>query len=166
MDRIITRMTKMGISDIVKMDIEALYSAFSKEDFKKANMFANRIMSNAIISEDPRFAVIGFFLKDVALIYLEIKAKKETSMFSTAKSFGEVYIKKINLEGKLEDFWKEYHELCLSIRKYLQDESLLNTAYENPQILARKLQAFRKSLTNPQYHVREDSFVYGDDVLT
>ncbi len=51
-------------------------------------------------------------------------------------------------------------------RKYLQDESLLNTAYENSQILARKLQAFRKSLTNPQYHVREDLFVYGDDILT
>jgi len=51
-------------------------------------------------------------------------------------------------------------------RKYLQDESLLNTAYENSQTLARKLQAFRKSLANPQYHVRENSAVYGDDILT
>jgi len=48
-------------------------------------------------------------------------------------------------------------------RKYLQDESLLDKAYENSQTLARKLQAFRKSLTNSKYQVREEKSVYGDD---
>jgi hypothetical protein len=115
-------MVKMDISGILKMDVEALYSAFNKEDFKKANMFANRIMSNAIIGEDPKFTIIGFFLKDISLIYLELKAKKETTMFSTAKSFGEVYIKNINLDGNLDEYWQRYHELCNSIRKYLQND--------------------------------------------
>jgi len=49
-------------------------------------------------------------------------------------------------------------------RKYFQDESLLNKAYENSQVLARKLQTFRKTLSNSQYQVRENS-VYGDDDL-
>lgn len=115
-------MVKMDISGILKMDIEALRSAFNKEDFKKANMFANRIMSNALISEDPKFTTIGFFLKDISMIYLELKAKQETSMFSTAKSFGEVYIKSINLDEGLDEYWQKYHELCNSIRKYLQNE--------------------------------------------
>jgi four helix bundle protein len=48
-------------------------------------------------------------------------------------------------------------------RKYLEDESLLDKAYENSQILARKIQAFRKSLTNSKYQIKEVSLVYGDD---
>lgn len=50
-------------------------------------------------------------------------------------------------------------------RKYFQDESLLNKSYEDSQILAKKLQAFRKSLSNTQYQVREDTSIYGDDDL-
>jgi four helix bundle protein len=50
-------------------------------------------------------------------------------------------------------------------RKYFPDESPINKAYEDSQILARKLQAFRKSLTNSQYQIREDSSIYGDDDL-
>ncbi|MBK9924933.1 MAG: four helix bundle protein [Anaerolineales bacterium] len=48
-------------------------------------------------------------------------------------------------------------------RGYLQDETLLNKAYEDSQTLARKLQSFRKSLSNHQYQVREDEITYGDD---
>ena len=48
-------------------------------------------------------------------------------------------------------------------RGYIQDESLLNQAYENSQMLARKLQAFRKTLST-QYQVRDESSLYGEDV--
>jgi four helix bundle protein len=48
-------------------------------------------------------------------------------------------------------------------RGYLQEESLLQKAYEASQILARKLQTFRKSLSNSQYPIREDSPAYGED---
>ena len=50
-------------------------------------------------------------------------------------------------------------------RNYIQDESLLKKVYEDSQILARKLQAFRKSLSNPQYQIREHSPAYGEDDL-
>lgn len=50
-------------------------------------------------------------------------------------------------------------------RGYLQEENILHKAYEASQVLARKLQTFRKSLTNPQNQIREDSPVYGDDDL-
>jgi four helix bundle protein len=40
-------------------------------------------------------------------------------------------------------------------RGYLQDETLLNKAYENSQVLARKLQSFRKSIS--VYQVKEES---------
>ena len=48
-------------------------------------------------------------------------------------------------------------------RGYLQEETLLNKAYEDSQTLARKLQAFRKSLSNSQYQVREEPTIYGDE---
>jgi four helix bundle protein len=50
-------------------------------------------------------------------------------------------------------------------RGYLGDAVLLTKVYEDSQILARKLQSFRKSLSNSQYQVREDISIYGDDVL-
>ena len=50
-------------------------------------------------------------------------------------------------------------------RKYFQDETLLNISYEDSQILAKKLQAFRKSLSNTQYQVREDTSTYRNDDL-
>ena len=48
-------------------------------------------------------------------------------------------------------------------RKYLQDETLLDKAYEDSQILARKLQTFRKSIS--PYRVQEDSPSYENNLL-
>lgn len=48
-------------------------------------------------------------------------------------------------------------------RNYIQDESLLKKLYEDSEVLAKKLQSFRKSIS--QYQVREDTPTYGDEVL-
>ncbi len=48
-------------------------------------------------------------------------------------------------------------------RGYFRDESLLNVAYENSQVLAKKIQSFRKSIS--PYQVREESPLYGDEGL-
>jgi four helix bundle protein len=50
-------------------------------------------------------------------------------------------------------------------RGYLQDEILLSKVYEDSQVLVKKLQTFRKSLSNSQYQIREDVAIYGDDIL-
>jgi four helix bundle protein len=50
-------------------------------------------------------------------------------------------------------------------RGYIEDGNLLKKIYEASQLLAKKLQNFRKSLSNSQYQVREDSSVYGDSDL-
>ena len=50
-------------------------------------------------------------------------------------------------------------------RSYLQEESLLQKTYETSQVLARKLQTFRKSLSTPQHQIREDLPAYGEDDL-
>jgi four helix bundle protein len=49
-------------------------------------------------------------------------------------------------------------------RGYFQDESLLNKVYEDSQVLAKKLQAFRKSLSNAPRGIREEAEAYGEDI--
>ena len=51
-------------------------------------------------------------------------------------------------------------------RAYVKNESLLKEIYEESQLLVKKLQSFRKTLSNSQYQVREDISAYEDDVLT
>lgn len=51
-------------------------------------------------------------------------------------------------------------------RSYLQNEELLKKMYDDSQILARKLQSFRKTLSNSQYQVREEDVLYRDEILT
>lgn len=48
-------------------------------------------------------------------------------------------------------------------RKYLQDEAVLDKVYEDSQLLAKKLQAFRKSIS--PYQVQEDLPPYEGDLL-
>lgn len=47
-------------------------------------------------------------------------------------------------------------------RKFLQEEVVLNKAYEDSQLLAKKLQTFRKSIS--PYRIQEDSPAYNDDL--
>jgi len=49
-------------------------------------------------------------------------------------------------------------------RNYINDENLLKKVYEDSQILARKLQAFRKSLS-PKHQIKEESPEYEDGEL-
>ena len=52
----------------------------------------------------------------------------------------------------------------ISRRGYLQDEIMLNKAYQDSQMLARKLQSFRKSISS-SYQVKEDSPLYAESDL-
>ena len=48
-------------------------------------------------------------------------------------------------------------------RGYLKDQDLLKKMYVDSQLLAKKLQNFRKSLSSSQYQVRESSSIYEDE---
>lgn len=48
-------------------------------------------------------------------------------------------------------------------RGYIQDQTLLTKIYEDSQVLAKKLQAFRKTI-NP-YQIKEETPTYGEDNL-
>jgi len=110
------------ISQIIEQDVKAAYSAFRNDDFRLMNIYANRIMTNAIFDEKPQLTLIGFFLKGISRIYDRMKAYKDLTAFATAKSIGDTYIKSINVESEIKEFWEEYDNFYNRIRKYEQDE--------------------------------------------
>jgi hypothetical protein len=114
--------TIMDIHEVIEQDVKAAYLAFKDDNFRDMNIFANRIMSNAVLSTDYRFTLVGFFLKEMARIYGPIKARKELSAFSTAKSLGDVYIKSINLEKSFNDLWEEYNQFYYRLGEHRLDE--------------------------------------------
>jgi len=119
------------ISKIIEQDVKAAYSAFKNDDFTDTNIFANRIMANAILGEDSRLILVGFFLKEMARIYGPIKARKDLSTFSTAKSLGDVYIRSINSKGSINELWEQYHEFYNRVRGHRQDEYEKQSYKEN-----------------------------------
>ena len=48
-------------------------------------------------------------------------------------------------------------------RHYLSDESMINTVYSKSQLLARKLQSFRKSLVPASSQIREEAALYSSE---
>lgn len=109
---------KMDISQVIKQDLKAASSAFDSDDFRLMNIFANRIMSNSILGEDSRSTLVGFFLREIARIYGQIKAREELTIFTTAKSHGYAYIKSIKLENDVQAFWEQYHDFLDKTREY------------------------------------------------
>jgi hypothetical protein len=112
----------MDIHEVIEQDAKAAYSAFKNDDFRDMNIFANRIMSNAVLSEDYRFVLVGFFLKEIARIYGLMKARKDLSAFSTAKSLGDTYLKSIGLGKSFNELWEEYYQFYGRVGEHRLDE--------------------------------------------
>lgn len=121
----------MELSQIIEQDVKATHLAFRDDDFTAMNMFANRVMANAILSEKPQLSLIGFFLKEMTRIYERIKAYEDLTTFATAKSLGETYIKSIKLESEIKEFWEQYHHFYNRIRKHEQNKFEKESYEEN-----------------------------------
>jgi hypothetical protein len=109
------------VEKVIGEDLKAALGAFRDDDFGNVNVFANRIMSNAIFGENQKIFLPGFFLKDVAFTFGLLKARKTPMPFATAKAHGFSYVE--NLGKSLtsldeEQLWKDFHEFNDKIRKF------------------------------------------------
>ncbi len=116
-----------NINKIIELDIKAAVQAFKANDFSTMNTFANRSMANAIMGENKKLLLPGFFLKDLALTYGIIFAQKDSAI-STAKTVGNSYLESVLSitrkpdEKKLGALWKEFFDFNLKIKTYLKDD--------------------------------------------
>jgi len=120
-----------NILQVIEQDVKAAHSAFRSDDFALMNIFSNRIMSNAMLSEDSRLTLIGFCLKETSRIYERMKAREELTTFATAKSLGDVYIRTIDLKSDIKQFWEEYYLFRNKIRQYQQSKYEKESYEEN-----------------------------------
>lgn len=104
-------------------DLKALHLACEQDDYENMNIFANRVMSNAIVEDNGKFLVIGFLLKDAAIEMMELTARKQASALATAKALVMKFVEKMDQLARSEDFkedeiWSEYVDLSERIRKF------------------------------------------------
>ena len=112
----------MEISHIIMQDLKAVLLAAKDDDYRLMNIYSNRIMMNATFSKSSNFAVIGFFLKEIAKICSSIKNNKKTTSYATAKSIALDYIESMDINDRNEKLWNNYTDFYNKIRKYQEDE--------------------------------------------
>jgi hypothetical protein len=106
---------------IIEKDLKVAVLSFKADDFQLMNIIGNRIMSDAVLLGNANQAVVGFFVKQVALSFLNLKPQIDDSEFLELKLIGEKYI--TSLSDVKEDtdqaqVWFDYHQFNLEIRRY------------------------------------------------
>ena len=114
--------------------------SFKTEDFQLMNIIGNRIMSDSLFGSSENFALFGFFVKQMALNYLNLKPRINESDFLGAKLVGEEYLDTLLSSSKDTDMvksWADYHEFNIKIQQYSAsdiDKSIKEIYGDNPNI--------------------------------
>ena len=122
------------------MKVAAL--SFKMEDFQLMNVIGNRIMSDCLFGDNETFALFGFFVKQMALNYLNLKPRIAQSDFLGAKLIGEDYLgillsTSLNMNVDMSKPWLDYHEFNIKIEQYSAsdiDKSIKGIYGDNPNI--------------------------------
>lgn len=127
------------ILQAIKQDIEGAVEAYRKENFELMNILANRIMSDALFVDDGRFALPGFFLKDVASGYLRFKRRwsspDATRVRRKIKQIGERYISTfLGFDTTTEEIelWQNFHDYDNKIREFITSDIERSVYNDNP----------------------------------
>jgi len=115
------------VHEEIQQDIAAAIRALDKDDFEIMNRFANRAMANAIFGPDKKLLLPGFFLKDVALEMMHLRAAKKATAVATAKVLASSFVDKLKVLAQKKEFheaeaWALYLGYSNEIRKYTMME--------------------------------------------
>ena len=107
------------LQKVILEDMRAAIGAFDNNEFGAMNMYANRLMANSVFGDSKELFLPGFFLKEVANLFIKLKAMKKTP-FSTAKTFAKKYLSslkdqmgngEINIKLSWISFFQFYRDL-------------------------------------------------------
>jgi hypothetical protein len=107
-------MAMKSLHKAIKEDLGAAIDVFGNDSFDFVNIFVDRIMANAVFGTNTKIFLYSFFLKEVASTFGVLKTRKEPSAYSTTKSHGFKYVKRLNKSlssVEEEELWKEFHNL-------------------------------------------------------
>lgn len=100
---------------IFRYDVDAYGVSIKEKDFIQANVFANRIMSNAAIFNEKTFGITGFILKEIASDGVNIQQSKDDELLAdfakkSSKVVGSIITMLNNKRIDLKQLWLEYHQ--------------------------------------------------------
>lgn len=134
----------MGIAfEITREDFAAACEVFNSKNFELMNVFSNRLMSNAVFGEpdDHIYAVIGFFLKDLALDFA--KVGKESSISEEMQPFANLFLEGLDDAFKeqfdLKAAWEGYQKYVDSTRRLRMTDAEKASYKDNPEYTNRIL---------------------------
>ena len=108
--------------EMIRDDFKFATAAFDTGDFQLMNIAGNRLMSDAILGPNVRAAIIGFFIKDLAINYMNLKSQLSDSDFAKAKSFGQRYLVSAAVNLTSIDWqslvWTDFHVCDSQLTKY------------------------------------------------
>lgn len=138
------------LSEVFQQDMKAAENALSEEDFTNLNVISNRIMSNAALADNRRFALPGFFLKDISTLLGSLKARESPAPFSTPLALAKEYVKKLVKDSGSPNFnenelWANFAKFFDSVRTYAMVPFEENTYTKNVEF-TRKV--YEKLITN------------------
>ena len=112
-----------AIQKVIIEDTIAAITAFEDDKFNEMNMYANRLMANTVFGDSKELFLSGFFLKEVADVFLRLKAIHNTSI-STAKTFAMKYLSALKeqmITGKtdLQLSWISFFQFYRDLQDFL-----------------------------------------------
>lgn len=113
---------------VFRGDLDAYGISIKEKDFKEANIYANRIMSNAYLFDQETLGITGFILKEFVEDGLNLQQRKENEIISdygkkTSRVVGRV-ISMLDENGiSLKELWEIYSENQLSTHKMFMSKN-------------------------------------------
>lgn len=107
-------------SNVFSQDLNAYKSAVKRGDFDLANIFANRMMSNAYLFNEKNLGLIGFILKEIAREGIIAKQLKDKSAPEIVTNQVQTLMKKdeiLQTDNGLDEFWTTYRNIMMLTRK-------------------------------------------------
>jgi len=128
----------MVFSQMISQDINVAIKAFDSDEFELMNIYGNRIMADTLFSDNSKLALYGFFIKQVAIIYINLKGRLTESKFHEAKIIGKRYITTLfeSFNNNVEEnkLWSEFNDFNNRIREYIILDLEKDIYKENPDL--------------------------------
>ncbi|WP_268542001.1 hypothetical protein [Candidatus Nitrosotenuis cloacae] len=102
-------------------DFNAYLAAAKVKDFREANIFANRIMSNAYLFDSKNYGLMGFVLKEIANDGTLVQQSKDSQLLTEFSKQTSKYLEKLSaLANKdstnLNELWEVFSDSLLMNR--------------------------------------------------
>ncbi|HEX9896436.1 MAG TPA: hypothetical protein VGA85_02075 [Dehalococcoidales bacterium] len=128
--------------EMMAQNFELAYTSFTSDDYQFLNISGNRIMSDSIFGSKgnaARFALIGFFIKHIALNYLYLKPRLSATDFLSAKTAGDkcfTTLRSFHSNGDIKNLWVAFYDFNSEIIGFFRSSTEKEAYRDNPLISA------------------------------